>query len=574
MMKAEQLITENLNVWSSGVKARSCAGRGSSKKSEIYGVSKLRELVLELAIHGLLTQPDPNDEPTDKLLESINAERHRIEKEGNIRGKKPLPTIESDEKPFKLPGHWKWLRLREIGHDWGQTTPESDFTYIDVSAINKERGSISDPQVLSAKDAPSRARKIIKEGTVIYSTVRPYLLNIAVVDKYPDPPPIASTAFAIIHPFKGVLAPYIYHYLRSATFTSYVEACQTGTSYPAINDKQFFLGVIPIPPLEEQQRIVDKVDELMTLCDQLEQEQESNLETHETLVRTLLSALTSSTADSSQFAEAWQRIQDNFDTLFTTESSINQLKQTILELSVMGKLVQQDPGDETVENLRKSLASINTRMKTLARPETTPERLPHNWIWTTCGYIGEIKLGRQRSPKDHTGPHMVPYLRVANVHDNQLKLSDIKEMNFSPDEQKIFRLQSGDILLNEGQSRELVGRPAIYRDEIPGCCFQNTLLRLRLYEGINPEFSLLYFRYCLYSGRFQRAVKQTTNIAHLSAGRLSPIEFPLPPLAEQKRIVAKVDELMAICDQLKANLASAQDTQLNLADSLVEQAIQ
>ncbi|MDF1740800.1 MAG: restriction endonuclease subunit S [Verrucomicrobiales bacterium] len=572
MANVEKLITENLDTWSSAIKAKSSAGRGGGKKQELYGIKRLRELILELAVRGLLVAQDPNEEPASELLNRAAKEKEILIKGGEIKRKKVQPEIDEHEKPFSLPSGWAWIRLSEAGHDWGQKKPDSNFTYIDVGSINKEHGLVRDPDVLSPKKAPSRARKIVKKGTVIYSTVRPYLLNIAVVSESFSPEPIASTAFAIIHPFQGILAPFIYRYLRSPTFINYVESCQTGIAYPAINDKQFFSGVLPIPPLAEQHRIVAKVDELMALCDRLEQQQEDSLRTHDTLVQTLLGAVTAA-SKRGQFAQAWKRIESNFDTLFTTESSIDQLKQTILQLAVMGKLVEQDPEDEPAGSFLNQIAEKNINKKALPKPKRTPYTVPESWEWSTSGYIGEIKLGRQRSPKDHNGPNMVPYLRVANVHDNRLALSDVKEMNFTPDEQKIFRLKAGDILLNEGQSRELVGRPALYREEIPGCCFQNTLLRLRVHEGVYPEYALLYFRSCLYSGRFQKAVKQTTNMAHLSAGRLSPIEFPLPPLAEQHRIVAKVDELMALCDQLEASLATAQATQLNLADSLVEAAI-
>ena len=124
---------------------------------------------------------------------------------------------------FELPNNWVWLRLNDIGYNWGQKEPNQSFTYIDVSSINNERGIICDPKLLAPEEAPSRARKIVKEGTVIYSTVRPYLLNIAVLTKSFNPSPIASTAFAIIHPFKEVLASYIYYYLRSPTFINYVK---------------------------------------------------------------------------------------------------------------------------------------------------------------------------------------------------------------------------------------------------------------------------------------------------------------------------------------------------------------
>tara|TARA_A100001388_G_scaffold273258_1_gene254891 strand:+ start:1087 stop:2769 length:1683 start_codon:yes stop_codon:yes gene_type:complete len=234
-------------------------------------VDQLEQTILKLAFMGKLIPQDPNDKNDITILESITKEKDQLIKEGIIKSGKSLPTISNNEKPFELPDNWVWLPLNDIGYNWGQIEPNKSFTYIDVSSINNERGIIFDPKVLAPEEAPSRARKIIKEGTVIYSTVRPYLLNVAVVDKTFNPTPIASTAFAIIHPFKVVLASYIYYYLRSPTFINYVKSCQTGIAYPAINDKQFFSGLIPIPPLKEQRRILSKLKKFIDLCEKLKE---------------------------------------------------------------------------------------------------------------------------------------------------------------------------------------------------------------------------------------------------------------------------------------------------------------
>lgn len=120
--------------------------------------------------------------------------------------------------------------------------------------------------------------------------------------------------------------------------------------------------------------------------------------------------------------------------------------------------------------------------------------LPPGWAWTTVETVGEVTLGRQRSPKDHDGPHMRPYLRVANVYEDRIETSDVKSMNFSPDEFARFQLEYGDVLLNEGQSKELVGRPAIFRGEVPNACFQNTLVRFRCLPIVRPTYALTIFR--------------------------------------------------------------------------------
>ena len=289
-----EIVTRHMAHWALAVQKRNATGRGSSKKIDLYGIRKLRELILELAVQGKLVPQNLEDESASVLLARIAAEKVQLIKNKEIKKPRKLPEISEDEKPFNIPSNWAWARLQDIGRDWGQKKPDQQFTYIDVGAINKELGYICEPTVLEAGDAPSRARKLVKNGTVIYSTVRPYLLNIAVINQSFDPEPIASTAFAIIHPLCGMSGSFIYRYLRSPSFVEYVESCQTGIAYPAINDKQFFSGLIPVPPEAEQPRIEAKVNELMSLCDQLEQQAETSLTAHTTLVENLLATLTTS----------------------------------------------------------------------------------------------------------------------------------------------------------------------------------------------------------------------------------------------------------------------------------------
>jgi type I restriction enzyme, S subunit len=145
---------------------------------------------------------------------------------------------------------------------------------------------------------------------------------------------------------------------------------------------------------------------------------------------------------------------------------------------------------------------------------------------------------------------MRPYLRVANVYEDRIDFTGVKEMNFTPDEFMTYELKSGDILLNEGQTPDFLGRPAMWRGEFEGYCFQNTLLRFQARAPMNAEFCLLVFRHYLHAKRFKKESQITTNIAHLSSGRFVTIEFPVPPLEEQAEIVRRVSE----------GLASAADT--------------
>ncbi|SFF63799.1 restriction endonuclease subunit S [Methylobacterium sp. yr596] len=180
--------------------------------------------------------------------------------------------------------------------------------------------------------------------------------------------------------------------------------------------------------------------------------------------------------------------------------------------------------------------------------------LPEGWVWARVEQVGSVTLGRKREPKQHTGEHMRPYLRVANVFEDRIDTNSILEMNFTPSEFLTYKLEYGDILLNEGQSPDLVGRAAMYRNEVPGVCFQMTLIRFRAYPGVSPGYALLVFRAYLHLGKFREISRWTTNIAHLSAGRFANLEFPLPPLAEQERIVAEASRRLDIAQLLTTRL--------------------
>ncbi|MCH8479183.1 MAG: restriction endonuclease subunit S, partial [Wenzhouxiangella sp.] len=231
-------------------------------------VERLRKFVLDLAVRGKLVEQNDGDEPAKELLTRIKNEKEKLFKAGAIRKPKELPPIE--EVPFEVPSNWEWARMREVTSDRGQKVPDRTFTYIDVSAINKEAGGVAEPRVLKKDEAPSRARKITAIDDVIYSCVRPYLLNVAVIDQEFEPEPIVSTAFAVLNGHGLVLPWYLWITLRSPFMIEQVEKNQRGQAYPAINDKDFSLLPFPLSPLAKQHRIVAKVDELMALLGRLE----------------------------------------------------------------------------------------------------------------------------------------------------------------------------------------------------------------------------------------------------------------------------------------------------------------
>lgn len=236
--------------------------------STVESIEILKSSLIQLAVQGRLTTQEPSDGSAADLLERIEQDRIVLSKSGVESRRRKISPLVMDDLP-KIPPNWVWTQNENIGHDWGQKTPSKAFTYIDVSSIDSEYGVISNPEVVLPNNAPSRARKIVRPGSVIYSTIRPYLLNVAIIQDEFDIEPIASTAFVVVHPCASISSKYIYYYLRSPTFIKYVESVQAGIAYPAINDIQFYSAPFPLPPLFEQNRIVAALENLLHLCDEI-----------------------------------------------------------------------------------------------------------------------------------------------------------------------------------------------------------------------------------------------------------------------------------------------------------------
>lgn len=232
----------------------------------------MKKTVLQYAIQGKLVEQRPEEGTAEELYRQIQVEKQKLIKAGKIKKEKPLPEIAEDEIPFDIPESWKWVRIGALTYNWGQKTPDSRFCYIDVGSVNNTSHTLNkENTVVEAKDASSRAKKIVKKGDVIFATIRPYLKNICIIDKKFPCEPIASTAFAVMHCPEGLLNKYLYYYLLSPTFMRFANARDKakGVAYPAIGEKDFFNGIIALPPVAEQKRIVAKLEEILPLCERL-----------------------------------------------------------------------------------------------------------------------------------------------------------------------------------------------------------------------------------------------------------------------------------------------------------------
>ncbi|UUC91582.1 restriction endonuclease subunit S [Comamonas sp. C11] len=541
------------------------------------GVARLRELILTLAVQGKLVAQDANDEPASELLKKIRAEKERLIAEGKIKKDKPLAAITEDEKSFELPAGWEWVRIPEITYGLGQGEPSKSFTYIDVASVNNLKGVInSDVKILDASEAPSRARKNVKVGTVIYSTVRPYLKNIAIIENNFSPEPIASTAFAVMHPFSGVASKYLLHYMRSQIFTEYVSGKAIGIAYPAINDANFFQGVVPLPPEQEQSRIVARVEELMRLCDAVEEKGQLEHTQHQQLLQAMLDSLTQTTKVA-ELAHHWQRLAQHFDLLIDRPEAVDALEQTILQLAVRGLLVEQDANDEPASELLKKIRTEKDRLIAEGKikrdkplPTITDEEksfeLPEGWEWVRLQSAFDVRDGTHDTPKYQSVGF--PLVTSKNIYGGRLDLSDVKLIS-KEDHQKISersRVERNDILFAMIGS---IGNPVIVNTDIEFSVKNVALFKYYSASLSCPEYLLMVLQ-TESEGMRARAAGGVQSF--VSLGQLRANVVPLPPLAEQSRIVARVTNLRALCQQLRDKLSHARCAQTQLAQAWVEQA--
>ncbi len=530
------------------------------------GIKKLRELILTLAMQGKIVPQDPNDQPASELLKGIEEEKQQLIKDGKIKKSKPLGQIQESEIPFEIPSNWKWRHIRDIGYDWGQKTPNNEFTYIDVGSIDNKNGKIKNStQVLKASEAPSRARKIVKYGTIIYSTVRPYLLNIAIIDKEYLPEPIASTAFAIIHPFNKLDNKFIYYYLNSPIFIKYVELKMKGVAYPAINDGDFFSGLIPIPPYKEQKRIVEKINQLMGLCDELEklkeQKETKKLTVHKSAINQLLDS-----KDKSNSQKGWHFISSHFNDLYTVKENVSELRGTILQLAMQGKLVPQDPNDQPASELLKEIEKEKkaNKVKSLEpiKSELLLYDLPNGWQWVYLNDFGVWKSGStpSRTNSAYYGGN-IPWVKSGEVKQGFIKNTEETITQKALDECSLGLNPIGSILVamygaNIGEVG-ILGVEATTNQAICAC---------QTFSRINNHF--LKFLIDSLKGYF---ISQGAGAAQPNISRVKIINsiVPLPPLNEQQRIVEKINQLMALCDELEQQIENSSSKQTQLLNAIM-----
>jgi type I restriction enzyme S subunit len=487
--------------------------------------------------------------------------------------------------PYELPANWGWARLPSIAsYKPGKTPSTKNPSYWSDNSADVPWVSISDMEhfgVLtetSKKITSEAAERVfgyepIPKGSLLMSfKLTVGKMAILGVDAY------HNEAILSIQPYSGIARDYLFKVLPARAQAGNTKRAIMGDT---LNATSLSLLLIPVPPFAEQHRIVAKVDELMALCDELEQQQNDSLVAHQTLVETLLGTLTR-VESQQEFSAAWARIASHFDTLFITEHSIDQLKQTILQLAVMGKLVSQDPNDEPASVFLEKVAQEKVKLikagkirKQKELPEVKDDDIGFNlsagWAVSRLGTFTNVGTGAtpSRDKAAYWSPQEVNWVASGETSNDFITETSEKISSLAVKETNVTVYPIGTLILamyGQGKTRGQVSELMIEAGTNQACA----AVVLINEDEAHRKYLKLFFKKAYEEMRSHSAGGAQPN---LNVGKISNTVVPIPPLAEQHRIVAKVDELMALCDTLNARLKDAQTTQIHLADAIVEQAV-
>ena len=526
-------------------------------------VAKMRELILRLAMQGKLVCQSPRDEPADGLVLELKAEVS----DKNGRRTVPLPPIAPDEIPFKLPAGWVWERLGNIGEtNVGLTYSPQDVSDVGTPVLrssNVQNGKLDFDDLVRVTCEPKQS-VMVQDGDLLICArngSRALVGKVALIENLNEP--AAFGAFMAI--FRSRVNMFLYHFICSPLFRRMIDEVNT-TTINQITQSNLRSTLAPIPPLAEQKRIVAKVDELMKLCDRLEAQQQEREEKHKALSRASLA----------RFADAPTpaNLQFIFHPSFTIAPA--DLRKSILTLAVQGKLVPQDPNDEPAE---KFLSKIEAQKKRLSGSGelkadkkawlnssiNPPHEIPRSWCWVRLQDVFEISRGG--SPRPAGDPRFfggsIPWITVGEVtKDSGMYLTETTTGLTEEGAERSRFINPGDLLLTN--SGATLGVPKI--SKIRGCMNDGVAVLRQFHSFDLNDFGYLYLTQ---QTPALRDVNQGMGQPNLNTPIIAGWFFPVPPLAEQRRIVAKVEELMKLVDALETQLAASRATAANLLAALV-----
>ena len=521
-------------------------------------VHRLRRFILDLAVRGKLVRQDANDEPASELLKQIAEEKARLVTAKKIPKQTPFIAPDASEVSFSLPSSWVWCP--SIYPSYMVSEKGKKIQTKDV--VRTGKFPVVDQGKVLIRGYHNDANKVIriKEPLVLFGdhTREVKLIEFDFI--------VGADGVKLLQPV-SLHAPYYFLALQWLPLKS--------RGYGR-HFKLLKASFIPLPPLDEQHRIVAKVDELMALCDRLEAARAEREATRDRMATASLAKLNTPDPDPETSRRDVAFALNNLTPLTTRPDQIKALRQTILNLAVRGKLVPQDPNDEPASKLLKRITAEKGRLvragkikkpKPFLKAMVEPFSIPESWCWLRLGELGLTQTGATpaNSHPEYYGSD-IPFIKPNDLHPKHVDYSN-KGLSWSGANASGRIAQSGSVLMvcigTIGKC-QLIHQP---------CSFNQQINAISAYADTNSHFIL----YSLRSSYFQLAAwsaSARTTIAILNKGNWEQLPVPLPPLAEQHRIVAKVEELMALCDRLEASLEIGDPTRHHLLGARLHEALE
>lgn len=445
-----------------------------------------------------------------------------------------------DDRLKELPQGWIQTTLGEVKLDLSQNIRPNDFPDEQFELYSVPSYDCGVPDILYGREIGSN-KQIVSKNSVLLCKINPKINRVWIVGDYSHNRKIASTEWIVFNSVTGLDPEYLCYFMRDSKFRDYLTSNVSGVGGSLTRIRPSLLDdyTLPLAPLAEQQRIVKEIDR-----------QVAELEIGITNLKDMMTKLKKLRKETLKAACEGKLVPNESKLAFEGEREYEsgaQLLERILkerhrkwELDQRTKM--QIRGQEPKDNKWKS------KYQEPAMPDTTnlPE-LPQGWIWTLTQQLGEIQLGRQRAPQNISKHYPTKYIRAANITENGLDLSDVLEMEFEPHERERYYLQDGDIVLSEASgSPTQVGKPAVWRNQIPECCFQNTVIRLRP-TFVLSDYLLIVFKNYYTNGIFSK-IAGGLGINHLSLDKFSKIAVALPPLIEQQQIIDEINKQSSLFD--------------------------
>lgn len=543
-------------------------------------IARLRRFILDLAMRGKLVPQDAGDEPALELLERIAKEKARLVKAGEIRKPPTLEPIKDADALHALPRTWAWVRVGDIfDYDAGAKRDPKELNQsrwlLELEDIEKETSRIAARLRVSERDSQS-TKSEFEPGDILYGKLRPYLNKVVVADE----PGYSTTEIVAIRPFLVLCPEYCALAFRRPDFVAYVERLGRGTKMPRLRTPDAIVAPFPLPPLAEQHRIVAKVHELMGLCDRLEVARVGREAVRDRLAAASLARLNA--PDPETFQADARFALDALPALTTRPDQIKALRQTILNLAVRGKLVPQDRNDEPASELLKRIAkekerlvkagAIPAKKEPVRDPTKLTEGLPSSWFPIALGQVCNLVTSGSRGWAEFYATSGPGFIRAQNIRFGKLRLDDLAFVN-PPSNSEGSRTQvtKGDLLVvitGAGVTNSAL------LDHDPGEAYVSQHVGL-----VRPSDQRLsdWLLLCLMANAGGRAelVERAYGAGKpgLNLDNIRSLSVPFPPLAEQHRIVAKVDAAMTLCDRLEASLSATAATRRRLLDALLAEAL-